>query len=67
VIEQSRYLFHLDLSGMNLRHHAKAIVKSVVEAHLQTLVSIHLHDNNIDPKSRDEMMARLGIRSKQYF
>ena len=54
-------LLHLDLSGMKLREHIRWIIESVKNADHQTLVSLHLHDNEFDTETKMMIAHELQI------
>ena len=53
---------HLDLAAMNLGSHIVQIIETIKEA--ATLVSVHLHDNNISSELKNKIADLLAIENR---
>lgn len=66
VLELSKSLMHVDLSGMNLREKVFKIADAIKKNQHQVLVSLHLHDNSIPLTTKDVILKKLGIETSGY-
>jgi hypothetical protein len=64
IISISKFLLHLDISGLSLNENIKPIIKSVRDS--KQLISVHCHDNCMDPKVKDWVMRTMGIETQDY-
>ena len=51
---------------MSLKDKIKPILQSIKSAKHQTLVSVHLHDNNFSIELKDYIMKKMGIKTANY-
>ena len=61
LINTSSKLIDMNLSGMNLREHVKALQWPISKS--KTLQSVHLSDNNIPKAVETNMLMVFGIKS----
>lgn len=65
-IRSSRFLTHLDLSGMNLRDRTELIASTIVAAcehGASKLVGVHLNDNGMENSTKDYIIEKMRLQT----